>query len=201
MVIDAHMVETARNGLGVDWYFQDVNVPQPLYSPSSPVFLDRGSVIGLGLTYFHRVGPKSNWFEHLEAGYGIGSSKDVVNGTPTITDQLSITSWNVQGGLGYTVPVTDNACLYGKGGLFYSSTTGKFETQVITSQTLTKTGEPWNVAGLEKSFGGAVKLGPKYSLFGESYSQFGWGSVTDGKSEHHETVKYGCYRGGLMRWL
>jgi|GEM_PF-3348891 hypothetical protein len=196
-VNEVRSYEGFEHALSLNWNYQDIDVAQPLASPSSPLSVGRGATAGFGLTYFQKLGSSSNWFLNAGGSYDLGSSKDVFVGSVPFTDKVSIRSWSGEVGLGYLVPLTSKAFAYARGDAFYSSTTGSFDFSGATSAT--RDSQPWKVFGAEKAFGGGVRIAPRINLYGETYSQFGWGSVSDGRSEHRETVKYGCYRGGLMR--
>jgi len=186
---DGDIADLPNLSVGVNWNFQDVHAFFPSTFGLQPA---GGAVAGLGLTYKNRLSSSDGWFVDAGAGIGWGGDK-VVDETIDVTQKANFTSIYGNAGLGYMVPITKKVSAYGSGRLFYSTTT-----LTADNGTTEEDGEPFKVFGVEKALGGSVKIGERYSLYGEHYSQFGWGSGKGNDTRYNETVKYGCYRGGLL---
>lgn len=180
--------------LGIHLGFQDLHAAIPSLTPT-PVFsgVTGGAVLNIGFKYKNRLGASSPW--HVLAGgeVGFGGTKDEFSGTPANKFEEKFSSWAVRGGLEYVQPITPSVSIYGGGRLFYSSSKVKWD-----DGTNEEEGEPFNVFGFEPAMGCTHRFNEKLGMFGEFYNQFGWGSTEVGRTKYTETVKYGCWRGGLL---
>lgn len=192
VVVESRIIESLPiNRLGINWFFQDVTAA----TPNSGGFINQvdGAAIGAGLTFRHRLSASSGWFLDGQAGYGAGATRWETGPPLNLSDRISLKAYYGQVGFGYEVPITTKVSAYGLGGVQYLSTTGTFDNGSTEVD-----GEPFNVFGLSKSLGGYLQLNDGSSLFAEQYSTFGWGSAEDKGAKYRTTVKYGCYRAGLL---
>lgn len=181
--------------LDIGMFFQDVHV----MTPEQGGYVDtRGAaVVGVGAQFRQRVGASSSFYYTAGVGYGIGSqTQEGLAGTVVLKDKLDVSYLYGNAGLGAVVPIYGKFQAHGAGRLFYSSAKGKYD-QTNGFGNYSADSEPFKVFGIDKSLGMSYQLSNKTYLYGEHYSQFGWGSGDDGPASVKETVKYGCYRGGL----
>lgn len=188
---DRDLYDLPRNRLGVGIFFQDVIALTPgtggFIAPVS------GAVIGVAGTYQRRLTLNGGLFLDTGAGYGIGEEVTQVYQPFAFKDKTTFRSAFGRAGLGYEVRLTRKATAHASGGLFYSRTRATFETASSEDD-----GEVFNTIGFDKALGGRLGLGGTAGLSFEQYTAYGWGSGRGPDAKYSASVKYGCYRGGLI---
>jgi hypothetical protein len=188
---DWDIADLPRNRLGVGIFFQDVVA----LTPGTGGFIAPvdGAVIGVAGTYQRRVSLDSGWFLDAGAGYGVGKETVQVFQPFAFRDVTSFTAAFARAGLGYEVRLSRHASAHASGGLFYSRTRATFDNGGSKVD-----GERFNAFGIDEALGGRLDLHGGAGLYGEHYTSFGWGSGRGPDAKYSASVKYGCYRGGLI---
>lgn len=186
--------DLVNRSLGVSIGFQDLLALAPSFSPT-PSFsgTTSGAALTFGATYRNRFGGTSPWYFEVGGGWGTGGAKYEDNGPIPFEQKESLTTYYGNAGLGYIQMINRKVSFYGAGRLFYSSTTAKWEDDTDEYES-----EAFNVYGFEPAIGCNHRMGKGWSMYGEFYNQYGWGSGEVGDESFNTNVKYGCWRGGAL---
>lgn len=190
--VTALLNQLPRSEAGVNVFYQDVHAVTPGGS-GVPIFGFGGAVVGAGAHYQYRPNVNSGFYLRGMGGFGVGSQTaewDV--GSISVIDKVSFSSVYGSAAGGVIMPIRRTTGAYAQAGLFYSTTKATFD-----DGTDEEDGEPFKVIGIDTAIGLRQGIGGKNSLFFEQYSQYGWGSAKQDGSEYKESVKYGCFRGGI----
>ena len=190
-VSDRGLADQPRNRAGIGIFFQDVVA----LTPETGGFIAPldGAVIGVAGTYQRRLSFDGGWFLDAGAGYGVGTETIEVFQPFAFKDKTSFKAVYGRAGLGYEVRLSQRASAHASGGLFYSRTRATFDNGSSKVD-----GENFNAFGIDKALGGRLSLSGNTGLYCEQYSAYGWGSGRGPDAKYSASVKYGCYRGGLM---
>jgi hypothetical protein len=145
----------------------------------------------------------SKWDYSASFEYGVGSMKnEFTNSSSSGTNKTTATHYAVLVGMDYLSDCCDDDGFYCGPGLYYSSTTLKFESTGDPSLKY----DPLTTIGLEAHMGGAIPLGPKVRLFGENSNIIGMDSWKPSSSatSHSKITAWATYmswKGGLrVKW-
>ena len=196
----AHAGDAKDRGITENVYLYGQNAPLPLEGFNVGV-----GILGVGYRLNLPIkGSHWGWTGAIEYGKGMNKDENTVKATGvTTTSELDATQLGILVGMNYFADCCDNDDWYCGPGLYYSNTE---ITTKLTGSPDRKLGGI-KTYGLEAHVGGALPIGPKMRLFGESSSVLGMNSWDQDRSTSPTKDKvsswttFQTWRGGLrIKW-
>lgn len=152
------------------------------------------SVVGIGYELDGRFGAGSRWGWGLTGYYGFGSWKEETSsGGASSSDELSLSHYGFRFGFDYTFDCCDDGFYCGPG--FDFSSTKLTEKSTGSSDNELK---PIYLYGLDARAGGAIPMGGRLRLFGETSEFMGYASYDETRAGIEEKLN-GWYRNTTWR--